>query len=110
VVAANSATDDPECISDITLLGSRYLVMVVGTEDAILASALSAGAATGVTFSVTLVFTAVVTAIVLILIFLFCFRRSANTPYAILVVAANSATDDPECISDITLLGSRYLV
>ena len=35
VVAANSATDDPMCVSNVTVLGSRYLVMVVGTEDAI---------------------------------------------------------------------------
>ena len=34
VVAANSATDDPQCVTDITLLDSRYLVLVVGTEDA----------------------------------------------------------------------------
>ena len=34
----------------------------------------------------------------------------ANTPYSILIVAANSATDDPECIDDVTILGSRYLV
>ena len=33
-----------------------------------------------------------------------------NTPYALLVVAANSATDDPQCVTDITLLDSRYLV
>ena len=35
VVSGNSATDDPECVSNVTVLGSRYLVMVVGTEDAI---------------------------------------------------------------------------
>ena len=34
----------------------------------------------------------------------------ANTPYGVLIVAANSATDDPECIEDVTVLGSRYLV
>ena len=33
-----------------------------------------------------------------------------NTPYALLVVAANFATDDPQCVTDITLLDSRYLV
>ena len=34
IVAANSATDDPETVVDVTPLGSRYLVLVVGTEDA----------------------------------------------------------------------------
>ena len=34
MVAANSATDDPDCVYNITVLGSRYLVLVVGTEDA----------------------------------------------------------------------------
>ena len=34
IVAANSATDDPECITNITILDCRYLVLVVGTEDA----------------------------------------------------------------------------
>ena len=33
-----------------------------------------------------------------------------DTPYSVLVVAANSATDDPNCIDDVTILGSRYLV
>ena len=33
-----------------------------------------------------------------------------NTPYAVLIVAANSATEDANCIEDITILGSRYLV
>ena len=35
VVSGNSATNDSECVSNITVLGSRYLVMIVGTEDAI---------------------------------------------------------------------------
>ena len=35
VVSGNSATDDPECLFNVTVLGSRYLVMVVGTEDAV---------------------------------------------------------------------------
>ena len=32
-----------------------------------------------------------------------------ETPYSLLVVAANNATDDPSTISNITLLGGRFL-
>ena len=35
---------------------------------------------------------------------------NSSSPYAILVVSGNSATDDPECVSNVTVLGSRYLV
>jgi hypothetical protein len=35
---------------------------------------------------------------------------NSSSPYAILVVSGNSATNDPECVSNITVLGSRYLV
>jgi hypothetical protein len=78
VVSGNSATNDPECVSNITVLGSRYLVMVVGTEDAIDESGLSAGAAAGLTFIVTLVVTAAATATIVILIVFFCFRRRGS--------------------------------
>lgn len=33
-----------------------------------------------------------------------------QSPYGVLLVAANSATDDSTCINDTTTLGSRYLV
>jgi hypothetical protein len=78
VVSGNSATNDPECVSNVTVLGSRYLVMVVGTEDAIDESGLSVGAAVGITFIVAVVVTAAATATIVILIVFFCFRRRGS--------------------------------
>jgi hypothetical protein len=63
-VSGNSATNDPECVSNITVLGSRYLVMVVGTSSVDVPRAgLSTCDAAGLSFIMTFTVMAVVVSV-----------------------------------------------
>jgi hypothetical protein len=73
IVAANSATNDDECIDDVTLLGSRYLVLVVGTEDA--KTGLAVGPAVAITFFMTVIITAMVTSVIILAIVYLCIKH-----------------------------------